>query len=62
VNTFKAADYKATHFLWEVSGKVATITLNRPDRKNPLTFESYAELGALFRVLEHTPATSRRSS
>ena len=53
MQTFKAADYKATHFKWEVSGKVATITLNRPERKNPLTFESYAELGALFRRLEH---------
>ena len=50
---FKAADYKATHFKWELSGKVSTITLNRPDRKNPLTFESYAELGQLFRKLEH---------
>jgi enoyl-CoA hydratase/carnithine racemase len=50
---FTAADYKATHFKWEVSGKVATITLNRPERKNPLTFESYAELGQLFRKLEH---------
>ena len=50
---FKAADYQATHFKWEVSGKVATITLNRPERKNPLTFESYAELGQLFRKLEH---------
>ncbi len=45
------ADYQATHFLWEVSGKVATITLNRPDKKNPLTFESYAELRDLFRQL-----------
>jgi enoyl-CoA hydratase/carnithine racemase len=53
VQTFKAADYKATHFLWEVSGKVATITLNRPERKNPLTFESYAELRDLFRNLAH---------
>jgi enoyl-CoA hydratase/carnithine racemase len=53
VQTFKAADYKATHFKWEVSGKVATITLNRPERKNPLTFDSYAELGALFRRLNH---------
>ncbi len=53
MNKFNAADYKATHFKWEVSGKVATITLNRPERKNPLTFESYAELGALFRKLEH---------
>lgn len=47
----RLADWKATHFLWEVKGKVATITLNRPDRKNPLTFESYAELGDLFRAL-----------
>jgi enoyl-CoA hydratase/carnithine racemase len=53
VKTFKAADYKATHFLWEVSGKVATITLNRPERKNPLTFESYAELRDLFRQLNY---------
>lgn len=49
---FKAADYRATHFKWEVKGKVATITLNRPERKNPLTFESYGELGRLFRSLE----------
>jgi enoyl-CoA hydratase/carnithine racemase len=42
------AGYQATHFGYSVSGKVATITLNRPERKNPLTFESYAELGALF--------------
>ena len=53
MQTFKAADYKATHFLWEVAGKVATITLNRPERKNPLTFESYAELRDLFRSLAH---------
>jgi enoyl-CoA hydratase/carnithine racemase len=53
VKTFKAADYKATHFLWEVSGKVATITLNRLERKNPLTFESYAELRDLFRELNY---------
>ena len=52
MRSFKAADYKATHFKWEVSGKVATITLNRPERKNPLTFESYGELGRLFRSLE----------
>jgi len=45
------AEWKATHFLWEVRGKVATITLNRPEKKNPLTFESYAELGDLFRAL-----------
>jgi enoyl-CoA hydratase/carnithine racemase len=32
------------HFLWRTEGKVGVITLNRPERKNPLTFESYAEL------------------
>lgn len=45
------ANYHATHFLWETEGAVATITLNRPERKNPLTFESYAELRDLFRAL-----------
>jgi len=47
------ADYAARTFLWQVSadGKVATITLNRPERKNPLTFDSYAELRDLFRGL-----------
>jgi enoyl-CoA hydratase/carnithine racemase len=46
-------DYKARHFLWETSGdgRVATIRLNRPDKKNPLTFDSYAELRDLFRDL-----------
>lgn len=46
-------DYKARHFAFEASadGRVATITLNRPERKNPLTFDSYAELGLLFRGL-----------
>jgi len=47
------ANYKATHFKWEFSGKVATITLNRPERKNPLTCESYAELRDLFGQLRH---------
>lgn len=47
------AGYQARNFLWEVSddGKVATVTLNRPERKNPLTFDSYAELRDLFRSL-----------
>jgi len=45
--------YAARHFRWQCSddGRVATITLNRPDKKNPLTFESYAELRDLFRGL-----------
>ena len=47
----KAADIRPTHFAWRVDGKVGTITLNRPERKNPLTFESYAELRDLFRTL-----------
>jgi len=37
------------HFLWRTDGKVGVITLNRPERKNPLTFESYAELRDFFR-------------
>ena len=40
-------------FLWSVDGPVGTITLNRPERKNPLTFESYAELTEHFRALVH---------
>ena len=39
------------HFLWRTEGKVGVITLNRPERKNPLTFESYAELRDLFKGL-----------
>lgn len=46
------ADYQARHFLWAVQGSVATITLNRPARKNPLTFDSYAELRDLFHQLK----------
>ena len=44
-------DYKAEHFQWSVHERVATITLDRPKRKNPLTFESYAELTSVFRAL-----------
>ena len=45
--------YRATHFRWQADddGKVATITLDRPEKKNPLTFDSYAELRDLFRGL-----------
>ncbi|MFM7848423.1 MAG: enoyl-CoA hydratase family protein [Rubrivivax sp.] len=48
-------DYTARHFRWQCSddGRVATITLNRPEKKNPLTFESYAELRDLFRNLAY---------
>ena len=47
------AQYAARHFRFVVERKVATLTLNRPERKNPLTFESYAELSALFRTAAH---------
>lgn len=45
--------YQPAHFLWSFAGGIGTITLNRPERKNPLTFESYAELRDLFRALVH---------
>jgi len=47
------AGYEARHFVWRTDGKVAEIVLNRPERKNPLTFESYAELRDLFRALRY---------
>ena len=45
------AGYQAKHFAYAFDAGVATLTLNRPDRKNPLTFDSYAELRDLFRAL-----------
>ena len=51
--TAKAADLSVQHFGLSVDGRVATITLDRPERKNPLTFDSYAELGQTFRKLAH---------
>ena len=52
-NTRPAAGYKAQHFAWKVDDRVGHITLNRPERKNPLTFESYAELRDLFGNLKY---------
>jgi len=49
--TFDAATFRPEHFLWEFREGVATIALNRPERKNPLTFESYTELRDTFRAL-----------
>jgi enoyl-CoA hydratase/carnithine racemase len=46
------AGHQAKHFAYAFDAGVATITLNRPERKNPLTFDSYAELRDLFRALE----------
>jgi enoyl-CoA hydratase/carnithine racemase len=48
------ADFNPEHFLWRQEGRVGVITLNRPERKNPLTFESYAQLRDLFRALAGT--------
>ena len=45
------AEFRPRHFRWELRGAVAVITLDRPDKKNPLTFESYAELRDTFRAL-----------
>ena len=46
-------DYAAKHFLWKADGRVGTIVLSRPDRKNALTLDTYAELRDLFRGLSH---------
>jgi len=45
------ADFQSKHFRWAMRGRVAIVTLDRPEKKNPLTFESYAELRDLFRAL-----------
>jgi enoyl-CoA hydratase/carnithine racemase len=47
------ADYSAKHFKFKAQNGVACITLDRPERKNPLTFDSYAELRELFRAMAH---------
>src|SRR6187551_1020918 len=52
--SFDPANYSPTHFLWDFADGVATVTLNRPDRKNPLTFESYDELRKTFWALDET--------
>jgi len=49
--SFDPASFAPEHFQWDFAGGVATITLNRPERKNPLTFDSYAELRDTFREL-----------
>ena len=54
--SFDPATFAPQHFLWDYAENVATITLNRPERKNPLTFESYDELRTLFWNLDQTYA------
>ncbi|MFQ5972641.1 MAG: enoyl-CoA hydratase family protein [Alphaproteobacteria bacterium] len=51
MNKAAATDITPRHFAWRLDEQVATITLDRPERKNPLTFESYAELRDTFRAL-----------
>lgn len=50
------ATFAPAHFGWSFADGVASVTLNRPERKNPLTFSSYAELRDLFRALAYTPS------
>ena len=50
--TFDPATFRPTHFLWTFEDGVATVTLNRPERKNPLTFERYDELRETFHELK----------
>ena len=45
------ANLKPQHFIWRMEGSVAVIKLDRPERKNPLTFDSYAELRDTFRQM-----------
>ena len=54
----KMAAFKSKHFLWRMDGAVAVIQLNRPERKNPLTFDSYAELRDTFRDLVYAEDVS----
>jgi enoyl-CoA hydratase/carnithine racemase len=49
----RAAEFKPQHFRWQVAGKVATLTLDRPERKNPITFQSYAEMRDTFRAIAY---------
>jgi enoyl-CoA hydratase/carnithine racemase len=48
---FELERFEPRHFQWRQEGRVGVVTLNRPERKNPLTFDSYAELRDLFRAL-----------
>jgi enoyl-CoA hydratase/carnithine racemase len=53
--TAKPASIQPQHFKWDFADRIATITLNRPEKKNPLTFESYRELTDTFLLLQHVP-------
>jgi enoyl-CoA hydratase/carnithine racemase len=54
-STTQAFAIQPKHFLWDFNEGIATITLNRPERKNPLTLESYRELTDVFLLLQNVP-------
>ena len=54
--TFDPVKFEPQHFDWKFENGVATVTLNRPEKKNPLTFDSYDELRATFYELDHNYA------
>src|SRR6185295_6832632 len=47
------ASIRPEHFGWRIDGRVAVVTLDRPERRNPLTFDSYRELADTFHRLRH---------
>ena len=55
MSAFEPARFLPRHFGWSFADRVGTITLNRPERRNPLSFESYAELRDTFRALADVP-------
>jgi enoyl-CoA hydratase/carnithine racemase len=52
--TFDPVKFEPKHFGWKFENGIATVTLNRPEKKNPLTFDSYEELRATFYELDHS--------
>ena len=54
------ATYQATSLHFDIDGSVATLTLNRPERKNPITFDSYAEMATIFQAAATSMTRSRR--
>ncbi|HYW91336.1 MAG TPA: enoyl-CoA hydratase family protein [Gammaproteobacteria bacterium] len=55
MKTIPASEFRPEHFKLDTEDGIATITLNRPERKNPLTFDSYGELRDLFRDFSYCP-------
>jgi enoyl-CoA hydratase/carnithine racemase len=55
IASHQLASYRGRHFSYELQGSTASIILNRPERKNPLTFDSYVELHDLFRAMCQAP-------